>query len=280
MRTQTTLQAAVTRVGVGLHSGETVHCTLHPALEQTGIRFVRTDLPQHPDIPAHLEYVVSTQLSTRLQRGEASVQTIEHLLAALAGLGISNVRVELDGPEVPILDGSAQEWVEAITQVGILTQSSPQPCLRISEPTTIWDGDAFVTAVPAQEWRYTYGIDFPETPIQQQWHSWIVGIPSFLTDIAPARTFVREQDITALQKVGLIKGGSLDNALVAGREGWVNPPLRLECEPVRHKLIDLLGDLSLLGADLQGHILAYKAGHRLHIQLAQQLQQTHRLQPV
>ncbi len=271
MGSQATLQKPLTMAGIGLHSGQEWSCRLVPAPPGSGIVFYRTDLAGEPPIPAHVDYVVSTQLSTRLQSGEASVQTVEHLLAALTGLGVSNCRIEIHGPEIPILDGSALPWVNGILEVGILIQEAPRPCLVVTEALTAWEGDAFVSAVPAPEWRYTYGVDFPQSPIQQQWYSWQVNPASFAQEIALARTFVRQQDIIPLQKAGLIRGGSLENALVATETGWVNPPLRIEREPVRHKLIDLLGDLSLLGSDLQGHVLAYKAGHRLHIQLARAL---------
>ncbi|MEN9206190.1 MAG: UDP-3-O-acyl-N-acetylglucosamine deacetylase [Thermostichales cyanobacterium SZTDM-1c_bins_54] len=273
MATQTTLHKTVTLAGVGLHSGANITCRLCPAPVDSGIVFCRTDLPGDPQVPARVEAVVPSQLSTCLQWGEARVQTVEHLLAALVGLGISNCRIEVDGPEVPIGDGSALPWVEAIAEAGVMVQEGQRACYVIDRPLAVWEGDAFVTAMPAREWRYTYGVDFPDSPIRQQWYSWRVDPATFAGEIALARTFVRQRDVAALQRAGLIRGGSLENALVCTEKDWLNPPLRIDREPVRHKLIDLLGDLSLLGGEVQGHVLAYKAGHRLHLQLAQAILQ-------
>lgn len=269
---QRTLSQAITLTGIGLHSGDPVSCTLHPAEVNTGRMFSRADLPGQPRIPAQWNYVQSAALSTTLGHGGAVVQTVEHLLASLMGLGVDNCLIELNGPEVPILDGSALSWVTAILQAGIQAQSAPRQVKILSQPVTVGHGQAFVTALPHEGLRLTYGIDFPDSPIQDQWHSWQVGAGSFVEEIAPARTFTREQDIEPAREKGLIKGGSLDNALVCTREAW-HQPLRFANEPVRHKLIDLLGDLSLLGFPLQAHLLAYKAGHNLHHRLTQALLQ-------
>jgi len=200
---------------------------------------------------------------------------VEHLLAALAGLGVSNVLVEIDGPEVPLLDGSAQEWVAAIHQAGLAGQGEPLPPPQVLEqPLWVRQGEAFVAGFPAPETRCSYGIDFPQAPaIGNQWYSWRWSVDSFVADIAPARTFGLAEQVEALRQQGLIQGGSLDNALVCSAEGWLNPPLRFANEPVRHKLLDLLGDLSLLGTLPQAHIFAYKASHQLHLQFAQALAQ-------
>lgn len=273
---QRTLVQSLIQEGIGLHTGQSISCQIHPAAPNTGRRFVRTDLPNAPHIPVDLDHLGPAHLSTCLIEGTAQVQTPEHVLAALAGLGIDNCRIELSGPEVPILDGSALPWVEAILQAGIQAQDQPRQVGQIQTPITLWQGDAFVSAIPAPSLRLTYGIDFPNSPIQQQWHSTSLEAHGFLHDLAPARTFAREQDLEPARQQGLIQGGSLDNAIVCTPEGW-HRPLRFEDEPVRHKLIDLLGDLSLLGVRLQGHILAYKAGHALHHQLCQRLLETQAL---
>jgi UDP-3-O-[3-hydroxymyristoyl] N-acetylglucosamine deacetylase len=231
---------------------------------------VRVDLPGEPEIKAHYASLQQAKLSTRLQNGAAQVQTVEHLLAALAGLGIDNCRIELDGPEVPILDGSSLPFVEAILRAGVVAQSAVRPVGILQCALTVWDREAFVTVTPSAETRYSYGIDFADSPIRDQWFSWAFKAETFVEAIAPARTFTREQDIALAQQQGLIKGGSLDNAIVCTADSW-HQPLRFENEPVRHKLIDLLGDLSLMGIHLQAHILAYKAGHALHHQLGQML---------
>jgi UDP-3-O-[3-hydroxymyristoyl] N-acetylglucosamine deacetylase len=234
---------------------------------------VRTDLPNSPKIPARVEAVVQTTLSTELAQGDARVRTVEHLLAALAGMGVENARIEIDGNEVPLLDGSAQVWVEAIAQAGIVPQESDNQGTTgaVQEPIWVQQGDAFVAALPSPMTRFTYGIDFDVAAIGNQWHSWTPSQETFADAIAPARTFGLAHQIDQLRAAGLIKGGSLENALVCDHQGWLNPPLRFSNEPVRHKLLDLVGDLSLLGTFPQAHFLAYKASHNLHVQLAHQL---------
>jgi len=270
---QHTLAGEVTRSGIGLHSGTSTQVTIRPAAAGEGRYFVRVDLPDAPVISAQIEAVNPTMLSTELVNGDAKVRTVEHLLASLAGLGVDNARIEIDGAEVPLLDGSAHEWAMAIADVGLVSQSA-QVTRSILEPIWIYEGDAFVAAIPAPALRFSYGIDFELAAIGNQWHSWSPDRDSFLTEIAPARTFGLAHQIDQLRSSGLIKGGSLENALVCGDDGWLNPPLRFSNEPVRHKLLDLVGDLSLLGAIPIAHFLAYKASHRLHTQLAQKISLT------
>lgn len=274
---QHSLATAVTRQGIGLHSGAVATVTLHPSDPHSGRYFVRTDLSNQPTIPARLGAVDQTVLSTELRQGEATVRTVEHLLAALVGLGVDNVRIAIDGPEVPLLDGSALGWVEAIQSAGLQRQGEPRSVLTLPQPITVQQGDAWVAAFPAAAPRFTYGIDFEVAAIGQQWFSWAptadpLGDGGFARAIAPARTFGLAHQIEYLQQQGLIKGGSLENALVCSHEGWVNPPLRFDNEPVRHKMLDLIGDLSLLGTLPQAHVVAYKASHRLHSDLARAIQ--------
>ncbi len=268
---QHTLARSFERVGIGLHSGNSVCLRVLPALPGSGCCFVRVDLPDRPTVPARIDCVGQTLLSTELESGTATVRTVEHLLAALSGMGIDNARIELDAAEVPLLDGSALPWVEAIEQAGIVAQEAERPQAVLTEPVTLSQGDAFVAAFPANELRFTYGIDFDLPAIGNQWQSWSPDRESFRETIAPARTFGIAEQIDFLRQQGLIKGGSLDNALVCSRDGWVNPPLRFSNEPVRHKLLDLVGDLSLLGTFPRAHILAYKASHQLHTQFAARL---------
>ena len=268
-----TLAREFVRSGVGLHSGTTVQVRVLPAPAGRGRYFVRTDRPDRPEIPATLHQVYRTQLSTELAQGEATVRTVEHLLAALTGMGIHNARIEMDGAEVPLLDGSALGWVEAIAEAGAKPQGVPLAPLPLAEPISVYQGDAFVTAFPAPALRLSYGIDFDLPAIGNQWYSWTPAENSFAEAIAPARTFGLAHQIEALRQNGLIRGGSLENALVCSEEGWLNPPLRFSNEPVRHKLLDLVGDLSLLGRLPLAHILAYKASHQLHTQFAQRLAQ-------
>lgn len=267
---QSTLRSAFTRSGIGLHSGLPVQVRVLPAPAGRGRYFVRTDLPDQPTVDAQVSSVSQTTLSTELATGAARVRTVEHLLAALAGMGVDNARIELDAPELPLLDGSAQGWVEAITEVGLAAQTADRGGMALEAPIWVRQDDAFVAALPASELRFTYGIDFDLPAIGNQWHSWSPQT-SFATEIAPARTFGLAHQIEYLQQQGLIKGGSLDNALVCSAEGWLNPPLRFPNEPARHKLLDLIGDLSLLGAFPTAHFLAYKASHQLHTQLVRSL---------
>ncbi|MEH2106072.1 UDP-3-O-acyl-N-acetylglucosamine deacetylase [Nostoc sp.] len=273
---QHTLAAEITQIGVGLHSGVSTQVRILPAEAGSGRYFVRVDLPNLPIIPAQVAAVSHTVLSTQLGKGEISVRTVEHLLAALSGMGVDNARIEINGPEVPLLDGSASVWTANIAEVGLVSQPvNNQVPKAITEPIWVYQGDAFVSALPAPETRFSYGIDFDLPAIGNQWHSWSLSTElgkasaSFAAEIAPARTFGLLHQIEHLQKTGLIKGGSLDNALVCGPEGWLNSPLRFANEPVRHKILDLVGDLSLLGTFPRAHFLAYKASHNLHIQLAQ-----------
>ena len=266
-----TVKEAFALTGVGLHSGVKTTVKVMPAKVGTGRYFVRTDLPQKPPIPATVRTVGKTTLSTELTTPEGAVRTVEHLLAALAASQIDDVCIEIDGGEVPLLDGSAKIWTEAIASVGIDHRDEQPPSQQISEPIWIQSQDAFVAAIPATETRFTYGIDFPYQAIANQWHSWQLDSETFATEIAPARTFGFAEQIEQLQQAGLIKGGSLENALVCSQEGWLNPPLRFTNEPARHKLLDLVGDLSLLGQFPQAHFMAYKASHQLHVQLAEKL---------
>ncbi|WP_348228505.1 UDP-3-O-acyl-N-acetylglucosamine deacetylase [Trichocoleus desertorum] len=270
---QQTLKNEFVCSGVGLHLGLKTQVRALPAAENQGRVFVRVDLANAPEVAASVTSVHETTLSTELAQGEAKVRTVEHLLAALAGLGVDNVRIEIDGPEVPLLDGSAQSWVEAIAQAGIVAQTAARQAYTLSEPIWVYQGDAFVAALPAPVLRFTYGIDFDLPAIGNQWHSWSPDQENFAKAIASARTFGLAHQIEHLQANGLIKGGSLENALVCGTEGWLNPPLRFSNEPARHKLLDLVGDLSLLNLFPQAHILAYKASHHLHTQLTQLIAQ-------
>lgn len=271
---QQTLAGEAVASGVGLHLGLQTTVRLLPAEPGEGRYFVRTDLADSSRIAATVANAIKTQLSTELGVGAAQVRTVEHLLSALVAAGVDNVRIEIDGPELPLLDGSALEWAAAIATVGTHAQSVVKaPQLTIKQPVSVQFEDALVTAFPSSELRFTYGIDFDLAAIGNQWHSWAAGsmTTSFAADIAPARTFGLAHQIDYLRAQGLIKGGSLENALVCGEQGWLNPPLRFDNEPARHKLLDLIGDLSLLGDIPTAHYVAYKASHGLHVALAKKL---------
>lgn len=285
-----TLAAGFELSGVGLHTGNFTKVKVLPADAEEGRYFVRVDLPGQPAIAAHVDAVHQTILSTELANGEARVRTVEHLLAALAGMGVNYARIEIDGPEVPLLDGSALPWAQEILRVGLVpaTQSHRPSEInsqihrqKLNAPVWVRQDDAFVAALPADELRFSYAIDFDLPAIGRQWYSWSPAGhsgqkefgQSFMTEIAPARTFALAHQIDQLRAAGLIKGGSLENALVCGRDGWQNPPLRFANEPVRHKILDLVGDLSLLGGGCFpiAHFVAYKASHHLHIKLTRLL---------
>ncbi|AFY72184.1 UDP-3-O-(3-hydroxymyristoyl) N-acetylglucosamine deacetylase [Synechococcus sp. PCC 7502] len=271
-RSQNTITTAFSLQGVGLHSGELATVLVCPAPVNTGRYFVIDDQL----IPAQWQAVASTLLSTELRHGDKTVRTVEHLLAALVGMGIDNARIEIDHGELPILDGSALPWVQAIATAGITAQSEIATDLKpIQVPISVYKGDSFVMAVPSDRLRFTYGIEFPAQAIAQQWFSWCPNLENlsaeFAQNIAPARTFTMVKEIEYLRSQGLIKGGSLENAIVCDDQKWLNPPLRFENEACRHKLLDLIGDLSLLGFLPQAHIIAFKASHHLHTQFAQAL---------
>jgi UDP-3-O-[3-hydroxymyristoyl] N-acetylglucosamine deacetylase len=290
-RIEYTLASPLELSGVGLHSGEVTHVRVLPGNPGEGRYFVRVDLPDRAVIAATVDSVCQTTLSTELSNGVAKVRTVEHLLAALWGSRVDNACIEIDGPEIPLLDGSAKNWVDSIDSIGLISQelheeggskkeeggrvnhvpkSVKLPSL-VTEPIWIRQGDAFVAAIPSSETRFSYGIDFDLAAIGNQWYSWATEGEAFADAIAPARTFGLAHQIDQLREAGLIKGGSLENALVCDASGWINPPLRFPNEPVRHKILDLVGDLSLLGTLPIAHYLAYKASHHLHIQLAKAL---------
>ncbi len=288
---QLTLAAGFELSGVGLHTGNVTTVRVLPASSEEGRYFVRVDLPGKPAIASHIDAVHQTTLSTELAEGQAKVRTVEHLLAALAGMGVNHARIEIDGPEVPVLDGSALPWVEEICRVGMVPAVPKNHRLEtahnhvelyfasliarntVSLDFPIWvrHQDAFVAALPAAALRFSYAIDFDLPAIGRQWYSWLPERESFAAEIAPARTFALAHQIEQLRADGLIKGGSLDNALVCSSSGWLNPPLRFANEPVRHKILDLVGDLSLLGNFPVAHFVAYKASHNLHVKLTRLL---------
>ena len=277
----TTIAHPFTISGIGLHSGMPMSVTVAPAAAGKGRYFV---CGEH-QLAAQAQAVVSSQLSTELRTSEIAVRTVEHLLSALFASGVEDACITftpsppdqvINQVEVPILDGSALPWVTAIQNVGLTSQENPAPKLvELTETITVQQGDSFVTAIPAPRLRLTYGIDFPGSIIGEQWFSWSPQITEFAAafaqDVAPARTFTLAHYIEPMRAQGLIKGGSLENAIVCDGMKWLTPDLRFDNEPCRHKLLDLIGDLSLLGFLPKAHILAYKASHHLHTAFAQRL---------
>ena len=266
---QRTIAQRVSCTGVGLHSGTPVRLRLIPAPSGSGIVFVRTEGAAPVEIPAAPDSVVSTHHATSLGRDGVAVATVEHLLAALYALGVDNVRVEVDGPEVPILDGSAAAFVFLIRSAGIRAQDAPRSVLRVRRRIEVRDGQRRIRVEPARRFQISYAVDFDHCLIgRQEFHLARLDPESFERDIAPARTFGFLREVHALRSAGLARGGSLDNTLVLGATKLLNPSgLRWPDEFVRHKLLDLLGDLAVLGAPIQGHVHVERGGHTLHQKL-------------
>ena len=261
-----TLAAAVERSGVGLHSGAMARLRLEP-YEQPGYWVAWLDEPNLAPQRLHPDQVCETQLCTALQLDQRRLATVEHLLAALAGVGISSALLLVDGPEIPLMDGSAQPWVEAIAEAGLKPLGARSPQHALQAPITLQHGQSFATALPSDCLRLGAAIEFPQAAIGRQLYSLELTPQAFVEQIAPARTFGFKQQVEQLLAAGLIKGGALDNALVCDGEGWVNPPLRFADEPVRHKLLVLLGDLALAGLP-QAQVFAFRGSHGLHTALA------------
>ncbi len=271
MMRRRTLASQISLRGIGLHSGQPAVMHLVPAEAGTGIVFVRSDAGG-VKIPATLEYAGPSFYATVLQRDGLQVCTIEHLMAALYALQVDDLYVELDGPELPILDGSSRPFVRAIRDVGFEELSVERQYMTLTRPVVVSEKDKRIAAYPSPEYRVTYAIDFDHPLLGYQELSvglWREG--DFEEKLAPARTFTFEHEVEFLRRKGLALGGSLDNALVLGADRLLNPELRFPDEFVRHKMLDLTGDLSLLGRPLCAHVVAYRAGHDLHTRLARRI---------
>jgi UDP-3-O-[3-hydroxymyristoyl] N-acetylglucosamine deacetylase len=269
---QRTISQPVSCKGVGLHSGAMVNLTLWPAPADHGIVFVRTDTPGQVAIPALAEYVVDTSMATTLGKEGVKVGTVEHLLSALAGLGVDNVRVELDGPEVPVMDGSAEHFVHMVLGAGVRELEEKRSYLVIKKPITVLDGDKEATLAPARRFRVSCTIDFKHPMISSQSFEVELSDRGFAGEISRARTFGFLRDVEMLKKHGLARGGSLDNAIVVDESSILNPEgLRFPDEFVRHKILDAVGDVSLFGRPVIGHLKVFKTGHALNHKLVQKV---------
>ena len=255
--------------GVGLHSGAPVTMRLLPAPAGSGIVFRRTDLDNF-EIPATGRNVAKVSYATSLMRQSVLISTTEHLLSACIGMGVDNVIVEIDNLELPILDGSALPYVEAFSRVGILEQRRKRETLRVLHPVEVREGDKFIGVYPGAGYRISYTIDFP-APIGQQKTCIDLAAETYGSEIAPARTFGYKADERKLREMGLIRGASPENAIILGANGPENGPLRFPDEYVRHKVLDLIGDLALAGRRLEGHVVAVRAGHAMHTALVSRL---------
>ncbi len=269
---QRTVGAPIACQGVGLHSGLPVNLTLRPAAVNHGIVFVRTDLPKRVTIPALSANVVDTALATTLGLGGVRVGTVEHLLATLSGLGIDNVRIEIDGPEVPIMDGSAAPFAYLIKTAGIRVQDEPKSFLVVKRAVSVVEGDKEATLTPDNRFRVDCTIDFNHPLVSDQSYSMEFSDRAFSREISRARTFGFLRDVEMLKKVGLAKGGSLENAIVIDEFSILNPDgLRFPDEFVRHKVLDAMGDISLFGYPVIGHLKMVKSGHALNHKLVEKV---------
>jgi UDP-3-O-[3-hydroxymyristoyl] N-acetylglucosamine deacetylase len=266
---QRTIRRSIHCTGIGLHSGLKVSLALKPAAADTGIRFVRADLGV--EIPATLKHLGPKHiLQTSLVNGAASVDTVEHLLSALRGLGIDNVIVELNQAEVPIMDGSAAPWVYLIQEAGVKELAAVRKVLRVTRAVTVEKGDKSISIFPSEGFKVSYAIQFDHPMLRSQQKTLEITETAFINEIAPARTFGFLKEVEMLRQRGLALGGSLDNAVVLGETGVLNP-LRFEDEFVRHKMLDVVGDLALVGHQIVGHVSVQRGGHALHTELAAEL---------
>jgi UDP-3-O-[3-hydroxymyristoyl] N-acetylglucosamine deacetylase/3-hydroxyacyl-[acyl-carrier-protein] dehydratase len=262
-----TIAAPASVQGVGLHLGVACTLTFRPASSGSGVVFRRTDLPDAPLIPAHVDAAVLTERRTQLGTDPVSVHTVEHVLAAVGALEIDDLLIELSGPEPPIVDGSAQPFLEALRSAGIARQAGAVQYLRLKEPVRFQDGVAEYEAYPADELDLDVMIEFPHPVIGRQEGRYRISADGFATDLAPARTFGFMHEVEALRRMGLIKGASTDNAVVLGDGGVIGNTLRWPDEFVRHKALDCMGDLTLAGARVRARIVARRPSHRGTVQL-------------
>lgn len=270
MRLQRTLQKEVNFEGIGLHTGRHSSVSVKPAPRDTGIVFVRKD--KDAVIKASVTAVTDTAFATTIGYNGAKIRTVEHILAALSGLGIDNACIEVNGPEIPILDGSSIQLTELILRSGIAKQSKKKPFIRITHPVILADGNADLAVLPFEGRRITYRIQFHHHILGEQRMSIDLTEENFVMEIAPARTFGFLKDVEYLKANGFAQGGSFENAIILGDKGIVNSTaLRFNDEFVRHKILDLIGDLSLLGYPIHGHIIANKAGHTTNLKFLKKL---------
>jgi UDP-3-O-[3-hydroxymyristoyl] N-acetylglucosamine deacetylase len=269
---QRTLKKEISCTGVGLHCGEKVTINIKPAPADTGIRFIRVDLDGQPEVEAKYDNVLDTTLATTIGKNECTVSTIEHLMAAFFGMGIDNALVELDGREVPVMDGSAAPFVFLINSAGIKEQECPRRFIVVKKPFKVEDGDRSITIHPSKEVRITYRIDFDHPLIRDQKFDLRFSGRDFVREISSARTFGFLKDVEMLKENGFAKGGSLDNAVVIDDFKILNEEgLRFNDEFVRHKILDFIGDLSIVGCPIIGHFVIDKSGHFLNQYMLQNL---------
>ena len=269
-RNQHTIGKDVTYKGLGLHSGMPVTMTMHPAAPGTGIIFKRSDLPGGPEVPAQSRYITNTLRATTLEKGEAKVFTVEHVLSALYALQIDNCVIEMDSPEPPVGDGSAKTFCDMVEEAGIETQDEMIPILTLDTSAAVYEDNKFITALPYDGLRITFTSINPHPLLGTQMRDVVIDHDSYMKEIAPARTIGFTWELEAMRKMGLGKGGTLENAVVYSETECLSQ-LRFPDELVRHKILDILGDISLVGP-LHAHIIAVLGSHKLNAELSEKLQ--------
>lgn len=272
---QNTIAKAIELNGIGLHTGQKVKVKFKPAEDNEGIVFVRVDLPGSPCVQAHMSNLIERPRRTSIGIQGVEIHTIEHVLAALVGLGIDNIRIELDAEELPGLDGSALPFLEILKKAGIKGQKITRTYFQPKEPLYMEEGDSSLMILPANEFRISYTMSYPNTVLKSQYASFEFTTEIFEKEIAPSRTFCLQEEAEELTRQGLGKGANYENTVVIGANGIVNNKLRFEDEFVRHKICDLIGDLYLLGHPVRGHVLGIKSGHPLNIRLLQKIKHLH-----
>ena len=269
-RNQHTIGKDVTYKGLGVHSGMPVTMTMHPAAPGAGIIFKRSDLPGGPEVPAQSRYITNTLRATTLEKGEAKVFTVEHVLSALYALQIDNCVIEMDSPEPPVSDGSAKTFCDMVQEAGIETQDEMIPILTLDTSAAVYEDNKFITALPYDGLRITFTSINPHPLLGTQMRDVVIDHDSYMKEIAPARTIGFTWELEAMRKMGLGKGGTLENAVVYSETECLSQ-LRFPDELVRHKILDILGDISLVGP-LHAHIIAVLGSHKLNAELSEKLQ--------
>jgi UDP-3-O-[3-hydroxymyristoyl] N-acetylglucosamine deacetylase len=267
MHAQRTIRRSISCAGIGLHSGSKVTLSLKPAPANSGIRFRRSDLGGL-EVAATVQHVGAIRLATGLAREAVRVDTVEHLLAAFVSLGVDNAIVELNSPEVPIMDGSAAPFIYLIQEAGLKPLQASRKYLKVHRPLSLARGDKRIALYPSDHFKVTYSIAFDHPLLRHQSRTMRITEDAFIDEIAPARTFGFLKEVEMMRQQGLALGGSLENAIVIGDTGVLNNALRFEDEFVRHKILDVIGDMALVGYPLIGHLVAHRGGHALHTEFA------------
>ena len=276
MEHQKTIKKEVSFSGIGLHTGEKTNVLFKPADSNTGILFRRIDLPNIPSVKADISHLLPKEKRPRrtsIGKDGAEIHTIEHILSAIFGLGIDNLVIEIDNSEFPGADGSSAPFVTLFNQAGYITQPAFKNYFYVKEPLCIYENEASIIALPAAEFKVSYALDYKRPFFPPQYTSFSISKEIFEKEIALARTFCLEEEVKKLRKMGLGKGSNYKNTVVIGKEGIIDNHLRSENEPVRHKILDLIGDLALLGLPIKGHIIAIKSGHSINVKLVKSMQE-------